>query len=150
MFNFLKKRDYLSITDYPESWSVLEAKLNHIPVIIRINLGYEKAIGHPEYPIKLGISIPIKEHNKDIEELKYDIEEYLHEFFSRGQDGVLVAIISGLGNEKFIEFLSYTGNHNIDFERLHTDLNKKFKNYDIQMYAENEPKWQTFKILSNT
>ncbi len=68
MFNLFKKKKYLPIYDYPESWSIITEKPN--PTVIRVNMGYKDAIGHPDYPIKMGIAIPVEVHDEAIMAIK--------------------------------------------------------------------------------
>lgn len=111
-------------------------------------MGYKEAIGHPDYPIKMGIAIPVEEHDEVIMELKGEIEDILNEVLSKKGDGALVAIISGMENPKFIEFLSYT-RQGIDFAVIHQDLNEKFKDYEVQMQAEVDTEWAAYKSFAH-
>lgn len=147
MFNLFKKKKYLPITDYPESWSIITEKIN--PTVIRINMGYKDAVGHPDYPIKMGIAIPVEVHDEAIMEIKSEIEDILNDILLKTADGALVAIITGLEGQKFIEFLSYTKRDGIDFAKIHQDFKDKFKDYEVQMYAGNDLKWEAYKSFAH-
>ena len=147
MFNLFKKKKYLPITDYPESWSIITEKIN--PTVIRINMGYKDAIGHPDYPIKMGIAIPVDAHDDATMELKIEIEDILNDILLKTEDGAVVAIISGMEGQKFIEFLSYTKRSGIDFAKIHEDLKDRFKDYDVQMYAANDVEWEAYKSFAH-
>lgn len=141
MFNLFKK--FKPLSQYPESWSVITEKT--IPTVVRVNIGYKDAIGHPEYPIKMGIAIPVDSTDDGIMELKIEIEDFLEDILLKKDIGAMVAIITGLQDPKFIEFLSYTKKSGVDFPKIHQDLKDKFKDYDVQMYASNDPKWEVYK-----
>lgn len=146
MFNPFKKK-YLPIAEYPESWSMLEEAPN--PTIIRINMGFKDAVGHPDYPIKMGIAIPVNEHNDAVMKVKSEIEDILNDVLFKKGDGSLVAIITGLKEPKFIEFLSYTKKEGVDFAKIHKELKDKFKDYEVQMYADNDPDWKAYKSFAH-
>ena len=147
MLNLFKKKKFLPLLEYPESWAIITESLN--PTIIRINLGYKDAMGHPDYPIKMGIAIPVEVHDETTMEIKSEIEDILNDILLKKGDGALVAIITGLEGQKFIEFLSYTKRGGIDFAKIHQDLKDKFKDYEVQMYADNDVKWEAFKSFGH-
>jgi len=147
MFNLFRKKKYLPIADYPESWAIIEEKIN--PTIIRINMGYKDAIGHIDYPIKMGIAIPVEFHDETTMAIKSEIEDILNDILLKTGDGALVAIITGLEGQKFIEFLSYTKRGGINFAKIHQDLKDKFKDYKIQMYADNDIEWEAYKSFAH-
>ena len=147
MFNLFKKKKYLSINDYPESWSIITEKPN--PTIIRVNTGYKDAIGHPDYPIKMGIAIPVDTHDEATMNVKSEIEDILNDTLLKKGDGALVAIITGLEGQRFIEFLSYTKRGGIDFAKIHQDLKTRFKDYEVQMYAENDIEWKAYRSFAH-
>lgn len=147
MFSLFKKKKYLPLSDYPESWSIITEKITH--TVIRINLGYKDAIAHPDYPIKMGIAIPVEEHDEIIMGIKSEIEDILNDILLKKNDGALVAIISGLEGQKFIEFLSYTKRGGINFAKIHQDIKDKFKDYEIQMYADNDVKWEAYRSFAH-
>lgn len=146
MFNLFKKK-YLPILEYKESWSILQESLNS--TVVRVNMGYKQAMGHPDFPIKMGIALPVKEHDKVVIKIKSDIEDFLNETLLKKGNGVLVAIISGLKDQKFIEFLSYTKKSEVDFAKIHQELKDKYKDYEVQMYANNDPKWEAYKSFAH-
>ena len=149
MFNLFKKasKKLNLISEYPENWSIIEESLN--PTIIRVNMGYRDAVGHPDYPIKMGIAIPVEQHDEAVMDLKSEIEDILNNILFKTDKGAVVAIITGLESPRFIEFLSYTQRGGIDFPKIHRDLKKKFEDYEVQMYAENDPKWDAYKSFAH-
>ncbi len=145
MFNLFKNtlKTYKPLSEYPESWSIL--KEDNQGLIVRINVGYKDAVGHPDYPIKIGIAIPVKnEHDESVATLKNSIEDAISEILGNGEKGNLVAIITGLKDPKFMEFLSYAKN-NLDFATIHKTLKEKFSNEEVQMYANGDPKWSQYQ-----
>lgn len=143
MFSIFKKNnDYKPISEFPASWSILEAKNEGL--IVRVNAGYKKAIGHPDYPIKMGIALPISsKHDEAVANLKYQIEDTLEKLFHEN-NGALVAVVTGMKDPKFIEFLSYAKD-GLDFASIHKTLKSKFPNEDVQMYAKGDPEWNAYK-----
>jgi hypothetical protein len=131
------------LAEYPESWAILQGNSNKL--IVRLNTGYTEAIGHSDYPIKMGVAMPFNgEHDENIQAIKDSIEDAINHILENGENGSVVAIITSLGEQKFLEFLSYTRN-NLDFKAIHEDLKKKFSSEDIQMYAEPDRSWNQYK-----
>ncbi len=85
MFNPFKKssKKFKPISEYPENWSIIEESLN--PTIIRVNMGYKDAIGHSDYPIKMGIAIPVEQHDDAVMDLKSEIEDILNDILFQKQ-----------------------------------------------------------------
>ena len=149
MFNLFKNtpKTYRLLSEYPESWAMIEEKSN--PTIIRINMGYKDAVGHPDYPIKMGIAIPVEVHDDATMKIKSEIEDTLNDTLLKKEDGSLVAIITGLAGQKFIEFLSYTKRGGVDFAEIHQDLQERFKGHEVQMYTDNDPEWKAYKSFAH-
>lgn len=151
MFNFFKNKNknYKPIHDYPkDDWAIIDETSLGNPALIRINLGLKDAVAHPDYPIRMGIAIPVSEHNEKIMELKSKVEDYLNESFCKNDIGVLAVIITGLEDEKFIEFLSYTKS-DLNFEEFHKILKNNFQDYEIQMYANHDRGWTGYKSFAH-
>ena len=140
MFKFFKKRD---------TWSVYKLESSTKNLIIRLDNSYKNNINKSEHPIKMGIALKVQNQNKETEELKYKIEDYLNDFFNKDEIGFLVAIITGMQKDNmFIEFLSYVKKDSIDFSNFHEQLKKEFNLYDLQIYADVEDDWETYKLLA--
>ncbi|OHA81370.1 MAG: hypothetical protein A2675_02920 [Candidatus Yonathbacteria bacterium RIFCSPHIGHO2_01_FULL_51_10] len=140
MFNLFKKT-YKPLAEYPGSWSILEEKNKDL--IIRVNTGLKDATGHTDYPIKVGVAIPVKAQD-DINSIKNAGEDALDEIWKQEGKGVIVAVITGMSDPRFIELLSYA-KKDTDFASLHKTLKDKFPNEDVQMYANEESNWDTYK-----
>jgi Family of unknown function (DUF695) len=149
MFNFFKRdtKTFRPISEYAESWSIITEKPN--PTIIRVNLGYKDAIGHPDYPVKMGIAVPVDVHDNVIMDVKSEMEEILNDILLINDSGAVVAIITGLEGQRFFEFLSYTKKEGVDFAKIHQILKDKFKDYEIQMYAETDIRWLAYKSFAH-
>ena len=142
MFNFLNKNKR-------DTWSVYKLKSSTENLIIRLDNSYKNNINKSEHPIKMGIALKVQNQSKETEELKYKIEDYLNDYFNKDEIGFLVAIITGMQKDNmFIEFLSYLKKDSIDFPNFHEQLKKEFNLYDLQMYADVEDDWETYKLLA--
>ena len=141
MFNFLNKNK-------KNRWSLYKIESDTENLIIRLDLSYKNNFNNSEYPIKMGIAIKVEKQSQEIEKLKYKIEDYLNDYFNKDEIGFLVAIITGMQKDNmFIEFLSYVKKDSIDFSNFHEQLKKEFNLYDLQMYAEVENDWDTYKMF---
>lgn len=145
MFSFLKK-EFKPLYEYPkDSWSVLEQK--DTGLVIRINDGLKDAAGHPDYPIKMGIAVPItNQHAEQIFEQKEQLEKMINDVL--GNNGIVTCVINGMKDPKFFEFLIYTKN-GLNFDSIGKSLTEKFPDLGIQMYAKLDPKWEAYKSFSN-
>ena len=142
MFNFLNKNKR-------DTWSVYKLESSTKNLIIRLDNSYKNNINKSEHPIKMGIALKVQNQNKETEELKYKIEDYLNDYFNKDEIGFLVAIITGMQKDNmFIEFLSYVKKDSIDFSNFHEQLKKEFNLYDLQIYADVEDDWETYKLLA--
>lgn len=86
----------------------------------------------------------IAENTDSIHIIKNTIEDTINDLLGMGTNGIVVAVITCLSKQKFIEFLSYTRNE-LDFQSIHRTLKEKFPDEDIQMYAEQDLGWKQFK-----
>ncbi len=144
MFKFFKK-DFKQLSEYPkDSWSVLEQK--DAGLVIRINDGLKDAIGHPDYPVKMGVAVPVKDNPQKTFERKDQLGKAICEVL--GTNGIVTCIINGLKEPQFFEFLIYARN-GLDFDSIGKSLEKKFPDLGIQMYAKLDPKWEAYKSFFN-
>ena len=128
--------------DKKETWTILEEKTEGL--IVRIKDGYLNCDSCSDYPVRMGVAMPVKEHNAETSNLKDSIEGFLEKMFAKDNSGIFVAVQSGLKGEKFIEFVSYAKTNN-DFESIHETLKEAFPLADVQMYAETDPDWEVYK-----
>jgi hypothetical protein len=128
-------------------WSVIQfLGGDSLPYLIRLKHGVNDNPSYSDYKIKLGIAVPVVEHNSEIQEFKYAVEDYLEDYFKGSDIGIFVCIINGMEGQRFVEFLSYVKPEKIDYEKFHKDLQDKFPNYEIQMYAEEESNFETHNM----
>ena len=140
MFNFFKKK-FKPLSEYPkDSWSILEQK--DAGLIIRINDGLKEAIGHPDYPVKMGVAVPVKNDPKKTFSQKDQLEEMIGEIL--GHDGIVTCVINGMKEPQFFEFLVYIKN-GLNLDSIGKSLEEKFPDLSIQMYAKLDPKWEAYK-----
>ncbi len=144
MFKFLKK-EFKPISEYPEdSWSILEQK--DAGLIVRINDGLKEAIGHPDFPVKMGVAVPVKDDPQKTFDQKDQLEKTIAEVL--GNNGIVTCIINGMKEPQFFEFLVYVKN-GLDFDSIGKSLEKSFPDLGIQMYAKLDPKWEAYKAFLN-
>jgi hypothetical protein len=137
MINSNKK--YADIVSYKDSWIFLN--VDNESLIVRFNMGIKDAVGHPDYPIRMGIAVPIpgaRDHD-----LIERLEDFIVHHLQNGKCGVHVAVINKLADEKFVEFMCYA-NEDTNFENFHQMLEAAFPDQEIQMYAGQDPEWQGY------
>lgn len=137
------KKKYKKISEYPENWLVLEGvRDGENYSIIRINDGIKEAAGHPEYPIRIGLAIPV-DSLKDENMALYEVEDMLTEQLESKGLGIQVMAVSGMDGQEFKEFVFYT-KESVDFKTLHEDIQAAFPKYEIQFYAEKDSNWSIY------
>jgi len=142
MFNFFKE-EFKPLSEYPnDSWSILQQKDSGL--IIRINDGLKDAIGHPDYPVKMGVAVPVKDSPQKTFDQKDKLEKAISE--ALGTKGIVACIVNGMKEPQFFEFLIYTKN-GLDFDLIGKSLEKQFPDLGIQMYAKLDPKWESYKAF---
>lgn len=133
---------YKPIAEYSHEWNLGVSRDKDL--IVRIRTGLTDAVGHPHYSVKLGIAIPLKTTSgSDIQELKDKVEKSLNKILAQNDIGVLVAILTSTQQPHFVEFLSYT-KLTANFEQIHILVQQSFPDEEVQMYANEEPNWNTF------
>lgn len=147
IFNLFKsKNEIIPPQDSEEVWTVIHREEDGL--VIRVNTAFKKSKEISRFPVKLGIAILIETHDKVIEKLKYDIEDYINDYFNKNGAGYLVAAISGLKDGNlFIEFLSYVNNKKMDIPSFHRLLIEKYSGYEVQMYAKQDGTWESYTNL---
>ncbi len=139
------KKSYKAISEYPtDTWTLAEAGTKgQNYTLLRFNQGIKEAAGHPDYPVRVGVAVPVtsvQDSNAALDALEDAISEKL----SKDESGVEVLTISSLDGNQFKEFVFYT-KENVDFKTLHEDLEKAFPLLNIQFYAEKDPQWSVYK-----
>jgi Family of unknown function (DUF695) len=138
------KRKYKNINEYPENWMLLESgKDTENYTIIRINDGIKEAAGHPDYPIRIGVAIPVNSLTDENKAL-YDVEDILREQLESKGLGIQAMAVSGMGGQEFKEFVFYA-KESVDFKTLHEDVQAAFPKYEIQFYAKKDSDWSVYK-----
>jgi hypothetical protein len=143
--NMFWKKAYKDISEYPEdNWQVATmGTQGEDYTLLRINGGLKEAVGHPDYPIRVGVAVPvesIKDSNPTLEAL----EDMITERFNEDKSGVGCLIITSLDGDQFKEFVFYT-KENVDFKTLHEELQEAFPSLEVQFYAEKDPQWSVYK-----
>ena len=138
------KKKYKKISEYPENWTMLEGiRDGENYTIVRINDGIKEAAGHPDYPIRVGVAIPVLSLKVENQEL-YEVEDMLTEQLESKGLGFQAMAVSGMGGQGFKEFVFYT-KESVDFKTLHEDIQAAFPKYEIQFYAEKDSDWTVYK-----
>ena len=82
-------------------------KDSEIYTLIRINTGIKDASGHPDYPIRVGVAIPVNSLKEENEVLN-TVEDMLTEKIEVKDLGIQAMAVSSMGGQEFKEFVFYT------------------------------------------
>lgn len=130
-----------------EQWSVLQGENNDNPMFIRLNTGVKKIVGHPSYPYRIGIAIPLKNPQEDgfprsEENLDFNqIEDEIFNLFQNNNEAFVCAIITTSGMKEFMIYS--TTDQNIEI-KIYL-LKSKFSEYDFQYYVQKDINWDMYK-----
>ena len=140
-----KTMSWQAINQYPSNdWAVAETGTKGKDyTLLRINQGLEAAIGHPDYPIRIGITIPVSSV-EDASPTLNALEDAVSARLEQNGEGVEVLVITRLDGQQFKEYVFYVKT-TVNPKTLREDLQKEFSSLDIQFYAENDPSWSVFK-----
>ncbi len=138
-------KKYKKIAEYPTNdWFGAETGTKGEDyTLFRVNKGLTDAAGHPDYPIRVGVAIPTDSLQEENDTLNA-VEDMLVERLETTELGVLAMVVSRLDGQQFKEFVFYT-KENVDFKKLHEDIQSAFPKYEVQFYAENDPEWSLYK-----
>jgi hypothetical protein len=131
-----------------ESWSVMQGLHDGKPLVARINQGAGSLAGDPNHNIRVGVAIPV--HNPDRNGFPEAAElEMLASFEDAlvkrtGQHATLVAVLT---TRAMREFVLYTGSAEW-IAAAHSDLRALLPTHEVQMVADLDPAWSTYRYFS--
>ena len=130
-----------------ESWSVKQGTNEGKPMVVRINRGLDSAAGRSPYGIQIGVAVPLVEPDerglpKSAESLQ--LNEIEDEIVSvAGDRAVLAAVIT---TSSMREFVLYAAQPEW-IEGFHKDLKARITHHEVQVMAQQDKDWTTFKTL---
>jgi len=147
-----KKKEYLPINEYGESWIIKSGISQGLPIFVRYNEYLKEAIGHRAYPYQLGIAVPLNDPNdqglpSDSEaKVLFKIEDNIAK--SLQDEAQLVMTITTNGMR---EFVLYAQNWTPEaYEELVKAIGIKFPTHELQFMIQKDTKWSTFKTYTSS
>lgn len=154
MFNLFKK-EFKTINEYPDTWTVIKSTYNDEPIFIRFRDGLKDAIGHTDYPHLLSVMVTIKnpdesgmpseEEGKPNSDL-WQIEEDLYKTLTENNEAVFAFVTTVNGQR---QFAYYTKEWKPEY--FHNKVNKvkgSFEEYeDFEVQMGQDPKWINLKTF---
>lgn len=104
-FQMPKMNIFKDINAYPDEWvgaTTDDKEKGHL--IIRINTGIKEAIGHPSYPMRMGVAVTIESETID-HQMLYELEDKIEEYLNKV--GTLCLVITGVEGSRFRELVYY-------------------------------------------
>ncbi|MFA6274351.1 MAG: DUF695 domain-containing protein [Candidatus Paceibacterota bacterium] len=142
----LSKKKFKKISEYPETWEVAQAEVDGKPIFLR-HRSLKDAVGHVDYPFKIGIAVPFKSptingllSDDEAEELG-KIEDKLINLLDKEGLGVFAFSITFDGMREFVFYMSEWKPE--FFEKEIKSFNTK--SHQLQFIMETDPNWETFK-----
>jgi hypothetical protein len=129
-----------------ENWDVRQGEYEGRPVIARINRMAAKYVGHPELPVRLGVTVAFhspNEHgfcNKEEGEQVGVIEDQLIEALAAEKIGYLVLVITTNGNREFVFYVRDGGKA----LAAASQVAAKSASHRIQSGTLDDPEWSYF------
>ena len=143
------KSEFKNITDYEDTWAVVEGKMEGKHIIIRYREGLVSAIGHPSYPFQIGVAVPFNSPTENglvsDEEAKSlaRIEDDLIDDLGADNEAVFAMSITYNGMREFVFYASKW-----DPEYFRKKVNKiqlAHKNdHELQFMIQSDQEWTTF------
>jgi len=145
MFGFKKK--FHPIAEYEESWTVKQGTYDGAPILIRIQSGLKKAVGHPEYPFQMGVAVPLLKPSEtgmpDRDEISLldPIEDRLVEVLG-SQGAVLTAVVT---TGKMREFVFYAREWKPEeLDQMVKQVEAEVGSHRIQFIMRHDPDWAVY------
>jgi hypothetical protein len=140
----LGRRKRLLVRDVPDAWSVSKADYDGRPLLARFNTGYSDATDREDYPIQIGVAIPLKdvdeqgwpsgEENRVLQAVEDTMLSVL------GGRAVLVGALTVNGVREFVLY-----SRDSDWiESFHRALDAAVPSHEVQVMAKQDPAWSTY------
>lgn len=132
-----------------DSWVMGQGIQDGAPIFIRSNTALREIAGHPEYPLQVGIAIPLKDTNEhrlptDKEaELLWEIEDKIEEMLTSDNELILATILTFPGVREFSLYASDVEIVKARFEALQ----KSVKSHELQLNVQEDKSWEVFKTF---
>lgn len=151
MFNPFKK-SLKPISEYADTWSLVQSSEQGKPMFIRYRDGLKDAVGHSSYEFQIGVATPLLDPTSEglttdteAEEL-WKIEEALDDALSTNDEAVFAISITTGGMR---EFVFYASEWNPEYyENKVKEINKKFPNRGLQFMMQHDKNWDTFRTFT--
>lgn len=131
-------------------WRFTEGVRDGHPIVMRVNVGLSVVAGHPDYPLQVGIAVPLHQPREngmpgsmEANDLRR-IEEALFLDFLQGNESLFAAVITTNGMR---EFVFYTSN-DAELRRKLDELREIFPDHELQLMIRPDPKWNVFRQLA--
>ena len=126
-------------------WQVAEGTLEGRPIITRFNAAFAQSPDVGDYPIQIGIALPLNAANAD----GFPEEPEMRELSAAeqaiedeaGDRAVLVGVITTGGMREFVLYTS-TSDWIESFDHALQDL---VPTHTVQVMAQRDPKWKTYR-----
>jgi hypothetical protein len=151
VFN-LFKREYLPLSQYPDTWGVSEGVIEGRPVFLRYRTGFSKAVGHPKYGFQIGVATPLltpTEHGltreAEAEEL-WALEDALDNALTQNDEAGFALSIT---TNEMREFVFYASEWKPEyFENKVKEINKRFPKRELQFMMQEDPNWNSYRSVA--
>jgi hypothetical protein len=145
MFNFFSKKN-VTIENLPDEWSISQVENAEGTLIFRVLNRFDSVTEKKEYPIRIGIAVPIELFDDETKRQLEKLEDEIADMLKRDSLGRLFGVISQLGEKQFREFVAQV-KKDTDFEAVYNSLRKKFGKLDVQMTASEDTNWKMYTEL---
>ncbi|GEP52825.1 hypothetical protein FNO01nite_34970 [Flavobacterium noncentrifugens] len=136
-----------TVTEIPESWSVLKGNNNGNLMLIRKNDGLNQIAGNINYSTSCGIAFKLLRPdekglpNAESEPELNDLEDDIFEIFENDLNSIVSTVITTSG---FREYVLYSKNVD-EFNSRLEKLQAKYQKYELTSYNRKDEGWETFK-----
>lgn len=144
MENFFKK-----ISEYPNTWGVLQGDYEEKPISIRYREGLIEAQGHFDYPFQIGVALPLLSPTpeglttSEEAEVLYLVEDALQLTLEQNEECVFALVITTDGMREFVFYASKWKPE--FFEHKVREINTQHTAHALQFMMQEDKDWSTFQ-----
>ena len=148
---FFKRKDAAAPDGpIPDEWELSAGELDGKPIVTRFRIGARPWVGSADYPIQIGVAIPFLQPNDQgmpVGDEVAQLEAFEDALIERaGTQAVFVGVLTTGGMR---EFVLYTGSGDW-IPAFHQDLIAAMPTHEVQVMAQTDPKWATFRQFVQT
>ncbi|BDD84230.1 hypothetical protein TPB0596_39930 [Tsukamurella pulmonis] len=140
------RKKFKPLADYSDEWAVMRGDYNDNPLFVRIRTSLSDAVGHPDYPVQVGVAVPLTHPDEnglptsvESEQLTGIEDALVHSLTGLAE---LAAVLTTSGMREFV-FYAPEAAPDVICERV-TGLSTSCASHTLQLSIQHDPSWNVF------